>query len=260
MSSPARTKTMASLIQIPLNFLECNAPHISLIRKPNSFINGLKSLKGSNFPTLSRLKAAPFADGLAILEVRRGKIGQFLKKESWKEKKRVVLVRFNGLPSGGRGGSGGGGGGIDDENRTVGVLTNLALAIVLAYLTLTGKLGWILDAILSIWILAGLLPIIGIVAFIWWASREILQGTCPNCGSDVQVFKSALDEDDRSLCPSCSQPFSVVGDAFVKDPSNFSNQPTSFGQATNDFTSRSKKGKKSSAVVVDVEAEVKDAE
>lgn len=56
---------------------------------------------------------------------------------------------FNGL--GGGGGEGGGGGGrINGE--TARVLGNLGLAIVLTYLTMNGQLGWLLDAIVSLWV------------------------------------------------------------------------------------------------------------
>nr|GMD58050.1 uncharacterized protein LOC109229147 isoform X1 [Ipomoea batatas] len=94
---------------------------------------------------------------------------------------------------------------------------------------------------LHVQLLVVLLPIIGIVAFVWWAGQDIVQGACPNCGNDFQIFKSAVN-DDIQFCPFCSQPFSVVGDEFVRDPVKFSNQSKTFGQAFKDFTSRSKKG------------------
>lgn len=59
--------------------------------------------------------------------------------------KRVVLVK-NSLR---------GGGGRDDGGNTR-VLVNLGLAIGLTYLTMNGQLGWIFDAIVSIWVLFSL--------------------------------------------------------------------------------------------------------
>ncbi|KAL0443494.1 UNVERIFIED_CONTAM: hypothetical protein Slati_2072100 [Sesamum latifolium] len=82
---------------------------------------------------------------------------------------------------------------------------------------------------------------------------------CPNCGNEFQVFKSTLN-DELQLCPFCSQPFSVVGDEFVREPVKFSNESTTFGQAFSDFSPLKKKGKGSSAPVVDVEAEIRDAD
>lgn len=70
-----------------------------------------------------------------ILMTRRGR------KES------LVAVRANQ----GSGFNGGGGGGWD-KGSTNRVLGNLALAGGLTYLSVTGQLGWILDAIVSIWV------------------------------------------------------------------------------------------------------------
>lgn len=107
-------------------------------------------------------------------------------------------------------------------------------------------------------LLAVILPIVGLGAFLWWAGREIVQSSCPNCGNEFQIFRSAIN-DDLQLCPFCTQPFSVVGNEFVRDPVTFSNQSTTFGEAFKNFYPRSKKEKDFSSVV-DVEAEVKDVE
>ncbi|KAM3396117.1 hypothetical protein P3S68_005123 [Capsicum galapagoense] len=213
-------------------------------------------------------------NGILMEEERRGcekgrrfvKAGAFREKDSFLigkngifvKEKRMVLVKFKqGFGFDGIGDGGGGGGGRDNS-ETVRVLSNLVLAIGLTYLTMTGQLGWVLDAIVSVWILAVLLPILGLGAFIWWAGRDIVQGTCPNCGNDFQIFKSTLN-DEVQLCPFCTQPFSVAGNKFVRDPVTFSNQSNTFGQAFSDF-STSKKGKESSIGVVDIEAEVKDVD
>ncbi|XP_074557482.1 uncharacterized protein LOC141813417 isoform X2 [Curcuma longa] len=154
--------------------------------------------------------------------------------------------------------NGGGGGGGWDRSSTTRVLGNLTLAIGLTYLTMTGQLGWILDAIVSIWLLAVLLPIIGLGAFFWFAGRDIVQSSCPNCGNEFQILKSATN-DDPQLCPFCSQPFSVQGDIFVREPSRFSSDcSTSHRRAFNGFSTRKETGKASSAAVVDIEADVKD--
>ncbi|EOY12812.1 U3 small nucleolar RNA-associated protein 14 B isoform 1 [Theobroma cacao] len=193
-------------------------------------------------------------------EVGRSKDGTFVKEEGWKRNERVVLVRFNqGFGFNGGGGSGGGGGGGKIDSNAARLLGNIAVAIGLTYLSMTGQLGWVLDAIVSIWLLAVLIPIVGLGAFLWWAGRDIVQSSCPNCGNDFQIFKSFLN-DELQLCPYCSQPFSVVDDKFVKEPVKFSNQTSKAEQAFNGFSPGFKKGKDSSAAVVDVEAEVKDAD
>ncbi|KAJ9562766.1 hypothetical protein OSB04_007926 [Centaurea solstitialis] len=169
--------------------------------------------------------------------------------EITKKNKRVVLVRFNNL-----GFNGGGGGGGDDGGRGR-VLGNLALAIGLSYLSFTGQLGWVLDAIVSVWVMLSfwlsvwiklsllvvLVPIVGLGVLIWWAGRDMVQSECPNCGNEFQLLKSTLN-DEAQQCPYCSQPFFVVGDEFVRDPVKFSNGSTTFGDAFNDLSSRSKKG------------------
>ncbi|KAG0501508.1 hypothetical protein HPP92_001580, partial [Vanilla planifolia] len=86
------------------------------------------------------------------------------------------------------------------------VLGNLVLAVGFTYLTLTGQLGWLVDALVSIWLLAVLLPIVGLGAFFWFAGRDIVQSSCPNCGNSFQIFKSAM-KDGVQFCPFCTQPF-----------------------------------------------------
>ncbi|MCD7460092.1 hypothetical protein HAX54_042825 [Datura stramonium] len=260
---------MTALAQIPINLSPLNTPHDALYRKPNFL--GLKLQRPiCCYPHLSTRKVSicrswnklgAFKEKSSFLTVKRDKSGILVEEKRWGGEKRMIVVKFKqGFGFDGIGdGTGGGGGGGRDNSETVRVLSNLVLAIGLTYLTMTGQLGWVLDAIVSVWLLAVLLPILGLGAFIWWAGRDIVQGTCPNCGNDFQIFKSTLN-DEVQLCPFCTQPFSVVGDKFVRDPVKFSNQSTTFGQAFSDFNTRSKKGKDSSIGIVDIEAEVKDAE
>ncbi|XVF78100.1 hypothetical protein PTKIN_Ptkin14bG0101700 [Pterospermum kingtungense] len=93
-------------------------------------------------------------------------------------KKRVVLVRFNeGFGFNGGGGNGGGDGKFD--SNTARLLGNIALALGLSYLSL----------------LAVLVPIVGVGAFLWWAGRDIVHCSCLNCGNDFQIFKSFLNDE-----------------------------------------------------------------
>lgn len=85
------------------------------------------------------------------------KNGVLWEEKGCKRKKRVVLVKNNQ----GFGFNGGGGGGRDD-GATARILGNLALAIGLTYLSMTGQLGWILDAIVSIWVLFNI-PSLGLL-------------------------------------------------------------------------------------------------
>ncbi|XP_055822630.1 uncharacterized protein LOC129891338 isoform X1 [Solanum dulcamara] len=256
---------MTALAQISINLSPLNTPNDALYRKPNFLglklqrpsycFTGLSSRKVSICSSWYKLGA--FKEKTSFLTDKNGIL---MKEVRWGCEKRMVFVKFKqGFGFDGIGDGGGGGGGGRDNSETVRVLSNLVLAIGLTYLTMTGQLGWILDAIVSVWLLAVLLPILGLGAFIWWAGRDIVQSACPNCGNDFQIFRSTLN-DEVQLCPFCTQPFSVVGDKFVRDPVTFSNQSTTFGQAFSDFSTRSKKGKDSSIGIVDIEAEVKDAE
>jgi hypothetical protein len=102
---------------------------------------------------------------------------------------------------------GGGGRGPNGDNNGIGrVVFNLALAGGLTYLTVTGKLGWVFDAFISLWLLVILVPIVSIVAFLWFADREIVSGSCPNCGNAFQVLEFTV-KDEQQFCPYCSQPF-----------------------------------------------------
>lgn len=84
---------------------------------------------------------------MSFLGINRGEF-RILEEELRKRKKRVVLVRFNQ----GSGFNGGGGGGWKVDSNTGRILGNLALAVGLTYLSMTGQLGWVLDAIVSVWV------------------------------------------------------------------------------------------------------------
>ncbi|XP_062179248.1 uncharacterized protein LOC133883876 [Phragmites australis] len=155
-----------------------------------------------------------------------------------------------------------GGGGRRMDKGTSRVVGNLAFAALLTYLAVTGQLRWVLDAIVSLWLLTILLPILALGAFFFFAGQDILQGDCPNCGRSFQILKSALN-DGPQLCPYCTQPFSVQGNKFVRESARFSSGrgPTATNaQVLNEFFNRGTKGKAPLGTIVDVEAEVKDVE
>lgn len=142
------------------------------------------------------------------------------------------------------------------------VILNLAGAGLLTYLTITGKLNWLFDAVLTIWLVSSVL---------WWfAERALIKGPCPNCGGEFQAFEFML-QDEYRFCPYCSQPFKLENKKFVRDEPQFSNQQTrGFKQPFGGFkgfggfddfdppTSSRKREDSSGGVIVDVEAEVRD--
>ncbi|KAH7844197.1 hypothetical protein Vadar_025336 [Vaccinium darrowii] len=254
---------MTTLLQVSINLSPFNALRLHEDRIERQRCCGLRLSEPICCPSVLRSK-------IGFLHQKRFKLGVCRERWSFLEvrkdrdgilvKKRVVLVKSN---QGFRFNGGGGGGGRGN-GRTARILGNLALVIGLTYLSLTGQIGlvfdaigWVFDVVVSLSILAVILPIAGLGALLWWAGRDIVQDSCPNCGNDFKVFRSAMNN-DLQLCPFCSQPFSVVGNKFVSDPVNFSNKSTNFGEAFKNFSSRSSKGKDFSSAVVDVEAEVKD--
>ncbi|KAL1821596.1 hypothetical protein ACET3Z_016465 [Daucus carota] len=244
---------MALLYRIPLSLLSLNTLHDYSTTNPtcNSFKFAQPISYYSNLrPEITSFFQDKLKNGVLKHENLSflGDKGGILKGGASNKKKRVVWVRSNGGP-------GFNGGGFKVDSR---ILGNIALAVGLTYLSATGQLGWILDTILSVSLLVVIIPIVGVGAFIWWAGRDVVQDTCPNCKSEFQTFKSMLGE-DAQLCPYCGQPFSVVGNKFVQDPVNFSSQSTPFDQTYDDFSPRSTKGKGSKAIV-DIEAEVVDAD
>ncbi|OIW05256.1 hypothetical protein TanjilG_03645 [Lupinus angustifolius] len=241
---------MTSLMNFTkFSYLKPNSFHDGIYHRPTFSSNQLRPKFESFHHTSFKLRSC--RERWSFLRGAVFKNGVLFEEKGCKRGKRVILVKNNQ----GFGFNFGGGG--KDNGGTARVLGNLALAIGLTYLSMTGQLGWILDAIVSIWVIAVLIPIVGIGAFLWWAGRDIMQGTCPNCGNDFQVFKSSLN-DDLQLCPFCGQPFSVIGNEFVKDSVKFSNQPTTFGQAFSN--SSHSRNDKDSDRAIDVEAEIKDVD
>lgn len=136
---------MTPIIQISVNSLAFRLSGLQndTYKKPIKYCSisrtKIASLK------LNRFKLRAFWERDSI-----GEDGILGKNEGWnRKKKREVVVKFNQ----GFGFNGGGGGGKDD-GATARVLGNLALAIGLTYLSFTGQLGWLLDAIVSIWVLS----------------------------------------------------------------------------------------------------------
>ncbi|CAI9754994.1 unnamed protein product [Fraxinus pennsylvanica] len=193
---------MQSFVQISINFSALNPLYNDFNTKHRIF--KLKFSQPINYYSLSRTKIESLRkDGLKIGALRervsffgvsRGKNG-ILSKTG-----RVFVARFNkGFNSIG----GGGGGKVNSE--TARVLGNLALAILLTYLSMTGQLGWLLDAIVSLWILAVLIPIVGLGAFLWWAGRDIVQGSnVEQCTVNKELWNAArhLKETTSGPCTS----------------------------------------------------------
>eukprot|EP00181_Compsopogon_caeruleus_P001824 CAMPEP_0184681320 /NCGR_PEP_ID=MMETSP0312-20130426/4293_1 /TAXON_ID=31354 /ORGANISM="Compsopogon coeruleus, Strain SAG 36.94" /LENGTH=140 /DNA_ID=CAMNT_0027132079 /DNA_START=229 /DNA_END=651 /DNA_ORIENTATION=- len=107
----------------------------------------------------------------------------------------------------------------------------LAFWGVLAWIIVTGKVGFLVDSFLFVIVLASLLPVIGFFVFRWWASNNVIETKCPSCGVEMDALKN-----QPTQCLNCSAVFTVnVQESSKKSPS-----------ASNDF--------KASEVIVDVDA------
>lgn len=134
---------MTTVLQFSINLSDLNTLHSHFCKNPMP--------KFGFFPQ-NNSKLRVFGEDRRWCVFERGKDGILVKEEGLKcKKKRLVLVRFNQ----GFGFNGGGGGGRDNSNNAR-ILGNLALAILLTYLSMTGQLGWVLDAIVSIWVFPSL--------------------------------------------------------------------------------------------------------
>ncbi|BBN14632.1 hypothetical protein MPTK1_6g13110 [Marchantia polymorpha subsp. ruderalis] len=220
---------------------------------------GCSALGLPSLSPLGSLGAWQQQNSFALLDKRLNLCGWKAKK-AWRNSGMVIQAGMKLDPGGGGDGNGIG--------RTI---VNLALAGGLTYLTVTGKLGWVFDTIISLWLLAVLLPIVGVIAFLWFAEREVITGACPNCGQSFQVFEFAVKE-EAQYCPYCSQPFKLEDGKFIRDEPRFSSQRTNpggfgggfkspfgagFGRDTTSST-RKDESQEPGGIIVDVEAEVRD--
>lgn len=68
------------------------------------------------------------------------------------------------------------------------------------WLVLSGNASIIFDSFLFILLLVTVVPILGLLAFRLWAGSQLVQGTCPNCGSPVSGIRNKPFQ-----CMSCGQ-------------------------------------------------------
>lgn len=91
----------------------------------------------------------------------------------------------------------------------------VALWIGLVWLVLTGRIGFIFDSFLFLFAFVTIVPVLAVLAFRWWLSRQLVQGTCPSCGASVTGLKG-----QNFPCAVCGN--TVQGDPSgsfsVKDP------------------------------------------
>lgn len=68
------------------------------------------------------------------------------------------------------------------------------------WLVLSGNASIIFDSFLFILLLVTVVPIVGLFAFRLWATSQMVEGTCPNCGKPVNGMRNKPFQ-----CMSCGQ-------------------------------------------------------
>jgi len=146
---------MSTLVQFSIKFSHFK-PNDSIYKSQPTFSFSNLDPKFSSFH-LGSFKLRACRDRWSFLGGAVFKNRGVWEEKGCKREKRVVLVKNN------KGFGFNNGGGGRDDGSTARILGNLALAAGLTYLSMTGQLGWIIDAIVSIWVLSLFL----LVCFYW---------------------------------------------------------------------------------------------
>lgn len=87
----------------------------------------------------------------------------------------------------------------------------------LVWLVLTGRIGFIFDSFLFLFAFVTIVPVLAVLTFRWWLSRQLVQGICPSCGSVVTGLKG-----QSFPCTVCGNTVQGenTGSFSVKDPTS----------------------------------------
>ncbi|GJQ12835.1 hypothetical protein GpartN1_g4626.t1 [Galdieria partita] len=91
----------------------------------------------------------------------------------------------------------------------------LILFGLVCYLVLTGKISWIFDSFFIFFSVLSILPIIGLLVFRWWVSKNVVQLFCPNCSTPVVGIKGR-----EVPCSNCGYLLSVEDQVIVAKDSS----------------------------------------
>lgn len=87
----------------------------------------------------------------------------------------------------------------------------------LVWLVLTGRIGVLFDSFLILFAFVTIVPVLAILVFRWWVARQVVQSTCPLCGSSVTGLKGKSFP--CNVCGNTVTP-EDSGNFSVKDPSS----------------------------------------
>eukprot|EP00871_Galdieria_phlegrea_P001609 jgi/Galph1/2449/GphlegSOOS_G1091.1 len=124
----------------------------------------------------------------------------------------------------------------------------LLLFGLLCYVVFSGHLSWIFDSFLILFTLLTILPVLGLVIFRWWASKNVVQF--------LGTFGWKTKE-EKSICPNCEAP--VVGIRGQEFPCNSCGyilrvDDGMVSVADNSTNASKRRSSKASSSVIDVDA------
>lgn len=86
-------------------------------------------------------------------------------------------------------------------------LTIIALALIASSI----GLGWIINGVLLLFVLALVAPVITFWGVQWWLRRKLVQDDCPVCHYQFTGFKNT-----QFQCPNCNEPLQITGNSFAR--------------------------------------------
>ncbi|WP_204137392.1 hypothetical protein [Halomicronema sp. CCY15110] len=72
-------------------------------------------------------------------------------------------------------------------------------------------LGWIVKSIAFIVVLILATPVLAYLGFRWWLKRNLIEGNCPVCETQLAGLKNA-----PTVCPNCRTQLQVTPQGFVR--------------------------------------------
>lgn len=84
-------------------------------------------------------------------------------------------------------------------------------AIAIVWLLGAIGLGWIVKSIAVLFGLILIAPVIAFFGLRWWLQRNLIEGACPVCETNLTGLRKA-----QTVCPNCRTPLQVTGKGFER--------------------------------------------
>jgi hypothetical protein len=72
-------------------------------------------------------------------------------------------------------------------------------------------LGWLVKSIAFIVVLILVTPVLAYLGFRWWLKRNLIEGNCPVCETQLAGLKNA-----QTICPNCRTQLQVTDQGFAR--------------------------------------------